>query len=63
MLAPTLVQCMAALSETWALGAASNPTVIGIGGLPDSCYMWRTDGALARTRVAEGVVAPGRPGS
>ncbi len=62
MLAPTLVQCMAALSEGWAVGAARAPTVIGMGGLPDACYMWRVDGPLARIRAAEGAPPPVRPG-
>jgi hypothetical protein len=62
MLAPTLIQCMAALSEGWALGAAHAPSVVGIGGLPDSCWMWRADGPLARIRAAEGAPPPIRPG-
>jgi len=67
MLAPTMVQCMAALSEAWPLGAAHHPTLIGMGGLPDSCYMWRRDGVLTRTREAEGALPralpPPRPGA
>src|SRR5262245_59866793 len=63
MLAPTLVQCMAALSEARAMGNAAKPTVIGMGGLVDSCYMWRADGALARRRAADGAAAPSRPGT
>jgi hypothetical protein len=54
MLAPTLVQCSAALSDTWVAAASSSPSFVGLGGLPDSCYMWRRDGVLARTRAAEG---------
>lgn len=53
LLAPTLVQCMAALSETWPLAAAGTDSRFGIGGLPDSCYMWRRDGALARAQEAD----------
>jgi hypothetical protein len=52
MLAPTLIQCSAALSDTWPLAAQENPTLVGIGGLPDSCYMWREGGALLRARTA-----------
>jgi len=63
MLAPTMVQCMAALSEAWPLGAARHPTLIGMGGLPDSCYMWRRHGVLTRTREAEGALPPPRPGA
>jgi hypothetical protein len=47
-LAPTIVQCFAAL-DIWAMlpgGGVAAET----GGLPDSCYMWRRDGALAKTR-------------
>ena len=48
-LAPTIVQCFAAL-DIWALlpeTAAAGST----GGLPDSCYMWRRDGGLGKTRA------------
>lgn len=50
-LAPTTVQCFAAL-DLWTRmleggkGAAGADT----GGLPDSCYMWRREGVLGRTR-------------
>jgi hypothetical protein len=53
MLAPAVVQCMAAMSESWPLAAVQRPTVIGMGGLPDSCYMWRRGGALLRARDHE----------
>jgi len=44
-LAPTMIQCAAAMSEAWAaLGV--------VGGIPDSCWMWRRDGALDRARPA-----------
>ncbi|MEW6268678.1 MAG: DUF2889 domain-containing protein [Thermodesulfobacteriota bacterium] len=50
MLAPATVQCMASFIDTWTkvpwVRAAGNET----GGFPDSCYMWRRDGALGRTR-------------
>ena len=42
-LAPALVQCAAAMVE-------AAPAIAGLGGLPDSCWMWRRDGALARAR-------------
>jgi hypothetical protein len=54
MLAPTIVQCAATLSEPWVLSFATSPSVVAVGGLPDSCYMWRRDGALDRVREAEG---------
>jgi hypothetical protein len=51
MLAPALIQCSAALSDAWPLAAQANPSLIGMQGLPDSCYMWRRDGALLRART------------
>jgi len=53
MLAPALIQCAAALSEGWPLRAKQSPSLMATGGLPDSCYMWRRDGALAKTRGDE----------
>jgi hypothetical protein len=50
MLGPALIQCVAALSEGWVLAAQASPSVVGMGGLPDSCYMWRRGGALLRAR-------------
>jgi hypothetical protein len=52
MLAPALIQCVAALSDTWPVLAADGRWVVGMGGHPDSCYMWRADGALQRARGA-----------
>jgi DUF2889 family protein len=47
-LAPALIQCAAAMVEV-------APEVAGMGGLPDSCWMWRREGALihstGRTRA------------
>jgi hypothetical protein len=60
-LAPALVQCAAAMSEAWPLAARARPSLLGIGGLPDSCYMWRRDGALMRARAAESSQDPRRP--
>jgi hypothetical protein len=60
-LAPALIQCAAAMSEAWPLAARQSASLVGIGGLPDSCYMWRRDGALARTRDSEGTAPPRRP--
>jgi hypothetical protein len=48
MVAPTLVQCLAAMADTLPLAARASGALSGIGGLPDSCWMWRRDGALAR---------------
>jgi hypothetical protein len=50
MLAPALIQCVAALSDGWPALAASGRWVVGMGGHPDSCYMWRAGGALQRAR-------------
>jgi hypothetical protein len=60
-LAPALVQCAAAMSEAWPLAARAHPSLVGMGGLPDSCYMWRRDGALTRARAADGNADPRRP--
>jgi hypothetical protein len=61
MLAPALVQCAAAMSDGWPLAFRTDPSLVGIGGLADSCYMWRRDGALERARAAEGGRIPWRP--
>jgi Protein of unknown function (DUF2889) len=58
MLAPTLVQCAAALSEQWPAMFAMDPSRVGMGGLPDSCWMWRRGGALDQARAADGVALP-----
>jgi hypothetical protein len=57
-LAPGVIQCLAALSHRlvahFSGGAAalgSIPRELSVGGYPDSCYMWRSDGALARARA------------
>jgi DUF2889 family protein len=48
-LAPTLVQCFAAL-DIWSMASTGGTaTAADIGGLPDSCWMWRRGGALGRT--------------
>ena len=49
MLAPALIQCFAAL-DLWSMRAADTSAVGETGGYPDSCYMWRHDGALQRSR-------------
>jgi hypothetical protein len=50
MLAPTFIQVCGAMSESWMARAAAADSVIGMSGLPDSCYMWRRGGALDRLR-------------
>jgi len=51
-LAPGMHQAMAVMDEGWALTAKAVPTVMGMGGIPDSCYMWRAGGALDELRNA-----------
>jgi hypothetical protein len=50
MLAPALIQCVAALSDDWPGLAARGRWVVGMGGHADSCYMWRAGGALQSAR-------------
>lgn len=50
LLAPTFIQVCGAMSEHWLARAAAADSLLGMGGLPDSCYMWRRDGALDRLR-------------
>jgi len=52
-LTPGLYQCMAALSERWGIAALANESAIGMGGIPDSCFMWRRGGALDLARERE----------
>ena len=60
-LAPGQIQIMAALTDRWFARAraeatgdgeesAGGPPVGAIGGMADSCYMWRSDGPLAGMR-------------
>jgi hypothetical protein len=53
MLAPALIQIIAALSEDWPAQAHKSPSFMGTGGLPDSCYMWRRGGALSKRHKEE----------
>lgn len=50
---PALQQCMAAFSERWPLAAMANQSRIGMGGIPDSCFMWRRGGVLDQAREQE----------
>jgi hypothetical protein len=54
MLAPSFIQCVAAVSDPWAVAAKQQRWFVGLGGQPDSCYMWRAGGALDRGRKSEG---------
>ncbi len=53
MVAPMFIQSAGALSERWPALFRDHPSVVGAGGITDSCYMWRRDGALARMRAVE----------
>jgi hypothetical protein len=61
-LAPGVIQCLAALSHRLvaqlhggAPAAGVIPRELSVGGYPDSCWMWRSDGPMARRRAtAEG---------
>jgi len=53
MLAPALIQVMAALSEAWPAVARAQGWVVGMGGRPDSCWMWRQGGPLLRARTPD----------
>jgi hypothetical protein len=58
-LAPGVIQCLAAFSHrliaAFAAGGGgkrtSLPRELSVGGYPDSCYMWRSDGPMARARA------------
>jgi hypothetical protein len=57
-LAPAHIQVMASVADRWFAMAPSGarprskqgPEVAALGGFPDSCYMWRGDGVLQRSR-------------
>jgi hypothetical protein len=50
MLAPALIQVFAAITDDWSRLAQDEGWLVGMGGRPDSCWMWRRGGALERTR-------------
>ena len=50
MLAPALIQVFAAITDDWSRMAKEEGWLVGMGGRPDSCWMWRRGGALERTR-------------
>ncbi|MBW2242744.1 MAG: DUF2889 domain-containing protein [Deltaproteobacteria bacterium] len=64
-LGPCLIQCFAATSIRWMARLArqrnlpktpkepgDGPDMTMMGGFPDSCYLWRSDGAMAKRRAA-----------
>jgi len=52
-LTPAAFQCLATLDEHRPLSSARQLGVVGMGGPPGSCYMWRTGGALDARRQRE----------
>lgn len=62
-LGPALVQCLATragrMIERWtaAPGVLPVPKEAALGGFPDSCWIWRAEGRMARLR--QGRIAPG----
>ena len=53
MLAPALIQVFAAMSDAWPAQAQRDRWLLGMGGRPDSCFMWRRGGALQEARTPE----------
>jgi len=60
-LAPGVIQCLAALSHRLVASFARGgprptriPRELSVGGYPDSCYMWRSGGPMARARAEPG---------
>ncbi|HEY0300492.1 MAG TPA: hypothetical protein VGC36_04125, partial [Rhizomicrobium sp.] len=53
MLAPTFIQVCGAISESWPARAAAADSILGMGGMPDSCFMWRKGGPLDRLRTPQ----------
>ncbi len=45
-LAPTFIQVCGCFSDDWPSRCMSVDTLVGVGGVPDACYMWRRDGVL-----------------
>src|SRR5262249_42983647 len=50
MLAPTMIQCFATMSDVWLRNTRDADSLIGMGGIADSCYMWRRGGGLDQSR-------------
>jgi hypothetical protein len=53
-LTPGMHQCMAVMNERWNLSPKVVSTFGGMTGIPDTCYMWRSGGALDRLRRSRG---------
>ena len=50
MVAPTFIQVCGAISDAWPARAAAADSILGMGGMPDTCFMWRKGGAVDRLR-------------
>lgn len=46
MMAPGYIQCLASLNEHWPQNALANPSLLGVCGRANSCYMWRDGGPV-----------------
>jgi hypothetical protein len=51
MLAPATLQCVASFIDTYTRTGGAGRAAAETGGHPDSCYMWRRDGAMQRRRL------------
>jgi hypothetical protein len=55
MMAPGYLQCLASLSESWPENAKRKPSLLGVMGRADSCYMWRNGGPVRRAESEQEV--------
>jgi hypothetical protein len=60
MLAPATLQCVASFIDTYTRTGGAGRAAAETGGHPDSCYMWRRDGALQQRRF-ESAAPPPKP--
>lgn len=51
MIAPATLQCVASFIDTYTRTGGAGRAAAETGGFPDSCYMWRSDGALQARRL------------
>jgi hypothetical protein len=68
-LAPGVIQCLAAFSHRLVArfaGAGATPVrlprELSVGGYPDSCWMWRSDGPMAKARARAAAALATAPG-
>jgi hypothetical protein len=60
-LTPAVQQSVGGLASAWDPGRMRALGVVGAGSFPDSCYMWRRDGALQQRRAADARAAAAVP--